>query len=101
MIMKKLNILFFLIENLAYPIVMGFEPYVNQRLLPPTFPRFIRIHSFEVSIKTFNEILNQVTSTLKIFEFETFQSLFDFCLKFSNNNQSVFLRSLLQVKLII
>ena len=28
-----------------YPTIMGFEPLVNQRLLPPTFPRYTMIKS--------------------------------------------------------
>ena len=26
-----------------YPTIMGFEPLFNQRLLPPTFPRYTKI----------------------------------------------------------
>jgi hypothetical protein len=79
---------------------MGFEPCINQRLLPPTFPRFIRIQSFDLTIKYLRELLEQLTSTLKTFELNTFHELFDFCLNFSDRNQSVMLRSLLQVKFI-
>lgn len=77
---------------------MGFEPSVNQRLLPPTFPRFIRIQSFENTINTLTELLTELNNSFKVLELNTFHSFFDFCLKFSNRNQSVLLRSMLQVK---
>ena len=76
---------------------MGFEPSVNQRLVPPTFPRFIRIQSFESTFNALNEILSELSTSLKAFETNTFHFLFEFCLKFSNRNQSVLMRSMLQV----
>jgi N-alpha-acetyltransferase 35, NatC auxiliary subunit len=79
---------------------MGFEPSINQRLLPPTFPRFIRIQSFETTIKALNELLDELNDTFKVFELNTFHSFFDFCLKFSNRNQSVLVRSMLQVNIL-
>lgn len=30
-----------------YKTIMGFEPLVNQRLLPPTFPRYTKIRERE------------------------------------------------------
>ena len=78
---------------------MGFEPCINQRLLPPTFPRFIRVQSFEATIKCLNELLKQLNAMLKIYEFNSYHQLFEFCLVFSDQNQSVLLRSMLQVGL--
>lgn len=80
-----------------YPVVMGFEPCFNQRLLPPTFPRFIRIQSFESTVKNLMEMLKELTKALKVYQISTFQHLFEFCLEFSNNNQSLLLRSILQL----
>ena len=76
---------------------MGFEPTVNQRLLPPTFPRFIRVFSFESTIEQFDQILNQLNDAIKVNELTLFHQYFEFALEFSNRNQSVFLRSFLQV----
>jgi len=77
---------------------MGFDPTVNQRLLPPTFPRFIRVYSFESTIEQLDQLLNQLNDSIKVTDLTLFQQLFEFCLEFSNRNQSVFLRSILQVK---
>lgn len=46
---------------LDYPTVMGFEPLVNQRLLPPTFPRYARVRSRTETI----EYLENLTNRLK------------------------------------
>ena len=43
------------------PTIMGFEPLVNQRLLPPTFPRYTKIRSREETM----EYLLGLTSRLK------------------------------------
>ena len=75
---------------------MGFEPSINQRLLPPTFPRFIRIFSFEATCDYLKEILVKLTEACKISELTTFQQLFDFGLSYSKVN-SIFLRSMFQV----
>ena len=76
---------------------MGFDPTVNQRLLPPTFPRFIRVYSFESTVEQLNQILNQLNDAIKVTDLTLFHQIFDFALEFSNRNQSVFLRSMLQV----
>lgn len=77
---------------------MGFEPFVNQRLLPPTFPRFIRIQSFESTVNILTEFLTELSNSFKALDAITFHSLFEFCLKFSNKNMSVLSRSMLQVR---
>jgi hypothetical protein len=76
---------------------MGFEPCINQRLLPPTFPRFIRIHTFDLTCKSLSEMLTELGRCLQVQKIGTFHQLFEFCLEFSDNNQSLLLRSLLQV----
>jgi len=82
---------------LVYPVVMGFDPTINQRLLPPTFPRFIRVYSFESTIEQLDQLLNQLNDAIKVADLSLFHQFFEFCLEFSNRNQSVFLRSFLQV----
>ena len=42
-------------------------------------------------------MLNELTRALKIYQINSYHQLFDFCLEFSNNNQSLLLRSILQV----
>jgi hypothetical protein len=79
------------------PLVMGFEATVNQRLLPPTFPRFIRVYSFESTLEQFETILTQLKDATKVTDLTYFYQLFDFALEFSSRNESVFLRSFLQL----
>ncbi|CAC5376619.1 NAA35 [Mytilus coruscus] len=43
-----------------YPTIMGFEPLVNQRLLPPTFPRYTVIKSREECISYMETLMNQL-----------------------------------------
>lgn len=75
---------------------MGFEPSINQRLLPPTFPRFIRVQSFESTCDYLNELFVKLKEVLNAIQLNTFHQLFEFGLNFSNI-QSVFLRSMFQV----
>jgi hypothetical protein len=75
---------------------MGFEPSVNQRLLPPTFPRFIRIYSFDSTCEYLSDLFEKLTEACKISEIGTFQQMYEFGLTFSKV-QSVFLRSMFQV----
>jgi len=45
--------------------MMGFEPLINQRLLPPTFPRYTTIRSRDETMEYFAGLvqrLNQFTS---------------------------------------
>lgn len=42
-----------------YPNVMGFVPMVNQRLLPPTFPRYTKIKPRIEALKYLDELLNR------------------------------------------
>lgn len=75
---------------------MGFEPTINQRLLPPTFPRFIKIQSFESTYDYLNQLFNKLNELLKVSKMKTFSEIYEFSLSYSTV-QSVFLRSMLQV----
>ena len=75
---------------------MGFEPSINQRLLPPTFPRFIKIQSFESTCEYLNQLFNKLSELLKASKMKTFSEIYEFSLSFSTV-PSVFLRSMLQV----
>ena len=97
---------------------MGFEPSINQRLLPPTFPRYICINSFESTLNELNLFINQLEKTLEINKMNNFYNIFvsfffvlllfllkkqfllkDFMLKFGDQKPSVLNRSILQVKI--
>lgn len=75
---------------------MGFEPTINQRLLPPTFPRFIQIHSFQSACEYLHELFSKLSDLVKVSKMKTFDEIYNFGLNFSEI-QSVFLRSMFQV----
>ncbi len=60
----------------GFPVLLGVEPSVNQRLLPPTFPRYIHIHSFESAIKELNKIIDHIPSLVSLFKFANFNQVF-------------------------
>ena len=43
-----------------YPTIMGFEPLVNQRLLPPTFPRYTKIRSREDTLDYIEKLVDRL-----------------------------------------
>lgn len=110
-----------------HPIMMGFEPLVNQRLLPPTFPRYAKIIKREEMVNYFTKLIERIKTVcdvintsnlhsilvLKLFKKTTwnfnhpfsaalftcvFYSFFqDFFCEFSEQSPCVLSRSLLQV----
>lgn len=48
------------------PNPMGFSPTVNQRILPPTFPRYTKIKARDVSISFFEELVQRTKQACKI-----------------------------------
>lgn len=45
---------------------MGFEPLVNQRLLPPTFPRYTKIKSSRLAYKYLEDLMERFRFIIKI-----------------------------------
>lgn len=46
--------------------IMGFEPLINQRLLPPTFPRYTKIKPRNESLTYFDDVINRLKILNKI-----------------------------------
>lgn len=55
-----------------YPTIMGFEPLVNQRLLPPTFPRYTVIRSREEALGHIEGLLYRLQIVTTVPELTTF-----------------------------
>jgi hypothetical protein len=55
---------------------MGFETLINQRLLPPTFPRHIKIHSFEFTTKELKRIIDKIQQSLEILKLNNIHQIF-------------------------
>lgn len=44
-----------------YPTISGFDPLINQRLLPPTFPRYAEIRSRRETVEYLVKLVNRFT----------------------------------------
>ncbi|XP_041041665.1 N-alpha-acetyltransferase 35, NatC auxiliary subunit isoform X2 [Carcharodon carcharias] len=49
-----------------HPIMMGFEPLVNQRLLPPTFPRYAKIIKREDMVNYFAKLMERIKMVCEV-----------------------------------
>lgn len=49
-----------------HPIMMGFEPLVNQRLLPPTFPRYAKIIKREDMVAYFGKLIERIKTVCDV-----------------------------------
>ncbi|KAJ8876280.1 hypothetical protein PR048_024190, partial [Dryococelus australis] len=80
-----------------HPCIMGFDPLVNQRLLPPTFPRYTKIKSREEALDYFEELINRLKIVCKITSQTSFHSALDFFIEFSRHSPCILSRSILQL----
>jgi hypothetical protein len=77
--------------------MVGFELLVNQRLLPPTFPRSTRIKTNEESFSFLDGLLQRMKTVLKVTSIQSFHGIIDFFHSFSESQPCVLSRSLLQL----
>ncbi|XP_076630546.1 N-alpha-acetyltransferase 35 [Colletes latitarsis] len=80
-----------------YPNIMGFDPMVNQRLLPPTFPRYTKIKPRIEALKYLDELLNRFRMVTMITNRNGFHAALDFFLEFSHQSPCILSRSMLQI----
>lgn len=66
-----------------YPTVMGFEPLVNQRLLPPTFPRYTKIKPRAETMDYLEALIGRLRHVCRIVDCTSFHSAIDFLAEFS------------------
>lgn len=85
-------------DNNDTPNIFGFSPMVNQRLLPPTFPRYTKIKD-RLATYCYLDILSQnLKHACKIISCTSFQAALNFFMEFSKKSGSCLLsRSVLQV----
>lgn len=95
---------------------MGFDPLVNQRLLPPTFPRYTKIKSREEALDYFDALIQRLKIVTKISSYTAFHGalvrvqrlrhwwllngimpLQDFFIEFSRTSPCILSRSILQL----
>ncbi|XP_076101280.1 N-alpha-acetyltransferase 35, NatC auxiliary subunit-like isoform X4 [Mytilus galloprovincialis] len=80
-----------------YPTIMGFEPLVNQRLLPPTFPRYTVIKSREECVSYMETLMNQLHILPEITQMVSLHTILDTFKEFSKSSPCVLSRSLIQL----
>ena len=59
-----------------YPTIMGFDPLVNQRLLPPTFPRYTVIHGRLEALEYVQSLVEKLLAATAILETTNIQEAF-------------------------
>ncbi len=80
-----------------YGKVPGFEPLANQRLLPPTFPRYTEIVTRDQTLAYLDQLLARLGVITTIIQVNTFHATLDFFHSFSARSPCVLSRSLLQL----
>ncbi|XP_048729829.2 N-alpha-acetyltransferase 35, NatC auxiliary subunit-like isoform X3 [Ostrea edulis] len=83
-----------------YPTIMGFEPLVNQRLLPPTFPRYTVIRSRDDALIHIEGLLYRLQIVTTVPELTTFHIIMEAFQEFSKSSPCVLSRSILQLTLL-
>ncbi|XP_018114529.1 N-alpha-acetyltransferase 35, NatC auxiliary subunit isoform X2 [Xenopus laevis] len=84
-----------------HPIMMGFEPLVNQRLLPPTFPRYAKIIKKEEMVIYFSKLIDRIKTVCEVVNLSNLHSILDFFCEFSVQWPCVLSRSLLQATFLV
>ncbi|XP_033634032.1 N-alpha-acetyltransferase 35, NatC auxiliary subunit-like [Asterias rubens] len=79
------------------PLIMGFEPLVNQRLLPPTFPRYSKIIDRPAAVKYFEGLIVRLKSVCEVTNLSAFHAIMDMIGEFSKHCPCVLSRSILQL----
>ncbi|XP_018578871.1 N-alpha-acetyltransferase 35, NatC auxiliary subunit [Anoplophora glabripennis] len=77
--------------------IVGFEPSINQRLLPPTFPRYTKIKSRSEAVIYFIEMVERFKIVCKIQSIISLHHALDFFIEFSKSSPCILSRSALQL----
>ncbi|XP_039257820.2 N-alpha-acetyltransferase 35, NatC auxiliary subunit-like [Styela clava] len=89
------------IESVAsddgHMIMHGFEPLVNQKLLPPTFPRYTTLRNREEIVENYEQIIKRLLMVIEVTGLSGYQNILDFFDKFGRTIPCVLSRSILQL----
>lgn len=80
-----------------YPTIIGFEPLVNQRLLPSTFPRYAKIMSIEETMNYLTQMCKRFKKITGVTKYSSLHQTMDFLEDFSKMSPCVLSRSLLHL----
>ncbi|XP_055689664.1 N-alpha-acetyltransferase 35, NatC auxiliary subunit homolog [Lutzomyia longipalpis] len=72
--------------NSDAPNPMGFSPMVNQRLLPPTFPRYTKIKDRHESVTFLEELIQRLRLACKVTNCTHFYTALNFFMDFSKKS---------------
>lgn len=73
-----------------HPIMMGFEPLVNQRLLPPTFPRYAKIIKREEMVNYFSRLIDRIKTVCEVVNLPNLHCILDFSVNLVNSHHVFF-----------
>lgn len=80
------------------PKFLGFEPSINQRLLPPTFPRYTKIKSRLEAYAYFVEMIERFKSVHKVASINSLHQALDYFIEFSKSSPCILSRSALYLQ---
>lgn len=80
-----------------YPTILGFEPLINQRLLPPSFPRYTKIKSRPDTVSYLKMLLLRFKRLFRISELAKLGDIIKFLNDFSKITPCLVSRSMLQL----
>ncbi|XP_044256137.1 N-alpha-acetyltransferase 35, NatC auxiliary subunit [Tribolium madens] len=78
-------------------LIPGFEPLINQRLLPPTFPRYTKIKPRAEALNYFSDMVDRFKTITKIQSITSLHQVLDFFIDFSKTSPCLLSRSALQL----
>uniref|UniRef100_A0A1B6I0N4 Protein MAK10 homolog n=1 Tax=Homalodisca liturata TaxID=320908 RepID=A0A1B6I0N4_9HEMI len=78
-------------------VMLGFEPLVNQRLLPPTFPRYTRIKSRAQAYQYIEELIGRLKQACRVSGCSSFHNALDLFIELSRSNPCIVSRSVMQL----
>jgi len=76
--------------------LMGFERMANQRLLPPTFPRYTQIKEKGEAVAYLGALLDRLLIAAKVAQVDSFHGAMEFFSNFTSLNPCVLSRSVVQ-----
>ncbi|KAL3268406.1 hypothetical protein HHI36_007521 [Cryptolaemus montrouzieri] len=77
--------------------LLGFEPMINQRLLPPTFPRYTKIKPKKEALCYFEEMVDRLKVVCRLSTTSGLNQVLDFFIDFSKTGPCILSRSALQL----
>lgn len=79
------------------PVMVGFDPLINQRLLPPTFPRYTQIKSPTEAYKRLDELFCRLRQVAKVSSYTSFHAALELMLEVSCTKPCIVSRSVMQL----